>query len=68
LLSSTNGVLHGSTGLELRWTVPGIGVQVRAYYALNVLRLDRRVLLPDGSLLRAHDRFSALGWGLGSLF
>jgi outer membrane protein assembly factor BamA len=68
LLNSTNGVLHGSTGLELRWTVPGIGVQVRAYYALNVLRLDRRVLSPDGSLLRAHNRFSALGWGLGSLF
>ena len=68
ILDSTNGVLHGSTGLEVRWTVPGVGVPVRVYYALNVLRLNRMVALPDGSLFRAHNRFSALDWGLGSMF
>ena len=68
LLDSTNGVLHGSAGVELRWPVPGIGVPLRAYYALNVLRLDRSLLMPDGSLFRVHNRFSAFGWALGSLF
>jgi outer membrane protein assembly factor BamA len=68
IIDSTNGLLHGSTGLELRWTVPGVGVPLRAYYALNVVRLNRIVSLPDGSLFRAHSRFSALGWGLGSMF
>ncbi len=82
LLDSTSGLLHGSTGIELRWTVPGVqstgielrwtvpGVQVpiRAHYAFNVLRLDRSLLLPDNSLFRAHNRFSAFGWALGSLF
>ena len=47
LLSSTNGILHGSTGVELRWTIPGVQVPVRAYYALNVLRLDRAIRLSD---------------------
>jgi len=68
LIDSTNGILHGSTGIELRWTLPAINVPVRAYYALNVLRLDRSVLLPDGSLFRAHNRIAAFGWGLGKLF
>jgi outer membrane protein assembly complex protein YaeT len=68
LLGATNGVLHGSTGIELRWTVPGVQVPVRAYYALNVLRLDRFISLSDKSRFFAHDRFSAFGWGLGSLF
>ena len=68
IIDATNGVLHGSTGLELRWTVPGVGVPVRVYYALNVLRLNRIVSLPDGSLFRARSRFFALGWGLGSMF
>jgi outer membrane protein assembly factor BamA len=68
IIESTNGLLHGSTGLEVKWTVPGVGVPVRGYYALNVLRLNRTVILPDGSLFRAHNRFSALGWGLGSMF
>lgn len=68
LLDSTNGVLHGSTGVELRWTIPGVQVPVRAYFALNVLRLNRSLLLPDGPLFRAHNRFAALGWALGSLF
>jgi outer membrane protein assembly complex protein YaeT len=68
LFGATNDVLHGSTGIELRWTVPGVEVPVRAYYALNVLRLDRYISLSDKSRLFAHDRFSAFGWGLGSLF
>jgi outer membrane protein assembly complex protein YaeT len=68
ILDSTNGILHGSLGLELRWTVPGVQVPVRAYYAVNVLRLNRRLLLPDGSLFRAHDRLFVFGWALGSLF
>ncbi len=68
LVDSTNGILHGSTGIQFQWTVPGVGVPVRAYYAVNVLRLDRWLPMPDGSLFHAHDRFSAFGWGLGSLF
>ncbi|MGB4785236.1 MAG: BamA/TamA family outer membrane protein, partial [Candidatus Acidiferrum sp.] len=68
LLPSTNGVLHGSTGIELRWTVPGVDVPFRAYYALNLLRLDRSIRLSDKSIVFARNRFSAFGWGLGSLF
>jgi outer membrane protein insertion porin family len=68
LLSATNGVLHGSTGVELRWTVPGIQVPLRSYYAINVLRLDRRIRLADKSLFFARNRFGAFGWGFGSLF
>jgi outer membrane protein assembly complex protein YaeT len=68
LLGATNGALHGSTGIELRWTVPGVQVPVRAYYAVNVLRLDRFISLSEKSRFFAHDRFSAFGWGLGSLF
>ena len=68
LLGATNGVLHGSTGFELGWTVPGVQVPVRAYYSLNVLRLNRFVSLSDKSRLLAHNRLSAFGWGLGTLF
>ncbi len=68
LLDSTNGVLHGSVGIELRWTVPGVQVPVRAYYAVNVLRLNRFLKLSDGSLFRAHNRLFAFGWALGTLF
>jgi outer membrane protein assembly complex protein YaeT len=68
IFDTTNSLLHGSTGVELRWTVPGLGVPVRVYYAFNVLRLNRVLTLPDGSLFKASNRFSALGWGLGSLF
>jgi outer membrane protein assembly complex protein YaeT len=68
LIDSTNGILHGSTGVELRWTLPAIGIPVRAYYALNVLRLNRSALLPDQSILRVRNRFAAFGWELGSLF
>jgi outer membrane protein insertion porin family len=68
LLGATNGVLHGSAGIELRWTVPGVQVPVRTYYAVNVLRMSRFFPLSDNSLLHAHNRFSAFGWGLGTLF
>jgi outer membrane protein assembly complex protein YaeT len=68
LLDSTNGILHGSMGVELRWTVPGMQVPVRAYYAVNVLRLNRFLQLPDGSLFHAHNRLFAFGWALGMLF
>lgn len=68
LLAATNGMLHGSTGFELTWTVPDVQVPIHAYYAINVLRLDRFLSLPDKSLLRTHNRFAAFGWGLGSLF
>ena len=68
LLDSTNGILHGSVGIELQWTVPGIQVPLRAYYAVNVLRLNRFLQLPDGSLFQAHNRLFAFGWALGTLF
>jgi outer membrane protein assembly factor BamA len=68
LLNATNGLLHGSTGIELQWTVPGIHVPVRGYYAVNVLRPNRFLALPGGSVFHAHNRFSAFGWALGTLF
>lgn len=68
LLASTNGILHGSIGVELRWTVPEVQVPVRAYYAVNILRWDRFLALPDGSLFHAHTRLFAFGWALGTLF
>lgn len=68
LLDSTNGILHGSVGFEFRWTVPEIQVPVRAYFAVNILRLNRFLQLPDGSLLHAHNRLFFLGWALGTLF
>lgn len=68
LLAATNGVLHGSTGIELTWTIPNLQVPIHSYYAINVLRLDRLLPLPGKPLLRAHNRFAAFGWGLGSLF
>lgn len=68
LLGATNGALHGSTGIELRWMVPGVQVPVRAYYAVNVLRMNRFISLSENSVFRARNRFSAFGWGLGTLF
>lgn len=68
LADASNGILHASTGIQLQWTLPGIGFPVRVYYAINVLRLDRWLPMPDGSLFHAHDRSSAFGWALGSLF
>ena len=68
LLSATNGIVHGSTGLQLQWTIPGVQVPFRTYYAVNVLHLDRWIPLSERSLLHAHNRFGAFGWGIGSLF
>jgi outer membrane protein assembly complex protein YaeT len=68
LLSATNGILHGSTGVQFRWTIPAVQVPFRGYYALNVLRLDRPIPLFGKSFLHPHNRFGAFGWGLGSLF
>jgi outer membrane protein insertion porin family len=68
LLTSTNGILHGSIGIELEWTVPEVQVPVRAYYAVNILRLNRFLQLTDGSLFHAHNRLFAFGWALGTLF
>jgi outer membrane protein assembly factor BamA len=68
LLDSTNGILHGSVGIEFQWTVPEIQVPVRAYYAVNVLRLNRFLQLADGSMFHAHNKLFAFGWALGTLF
>jgi outer membrane protein assembly factor BamA len=68
LLNATNGILHGSTGVQLRWTIPGIQVPFRSYYAVNLLRLDRSFPLSGKSLLHVHNRLGAFGWGLGSFF
>lgn len=68
LLSATNGILHGSIGVQFQWTIPGVQVPLRSYYALNVLRLDRLIPLSDKSFLHLHNRRGAFGWGLGSLF
>lgn len=68
LQSATNGILHGSTGVQLQWTIPGVQIPFRSYYAVNVLRLDRWIPLSQKSFLHAHNRFGAFGWGLGSLF
>lgn len=68
LLDSTNGVLHGSLGIELRWTIPELQVPVRAYYSVNILRLNRFLPLPDGTLFHAHNKLFTLGWALGNLF
>lgn len=68
LLSATNGILHGSTGVQFQWTIPGVQVPLRSYYAVNVLRLERWIPLSGKSLSHPHNRFSAFGWGLGSFF
>jgi len=68
LIASTNGVIHGSAGFELRWTVPALGVPLRVNYSFNVLRLNRILPMPDGSLFRLRGRSGALGWNIGQLF
>ena len=68
LIHSTSGLLHGSTGFELRWNLPMIGAPVRINYSFNLLRLDRTLLMPDGSVFRLHDRLGMFGWGFGPLF
>jgi outer membrane protein assembly complex protein YaeT len=68
LIDATNRILHASTGIQVQWTVPGIGVPLRAYYAVNVSRFDRWLPMPDGSSFHARDRFSAFGWALAPMF
>jgi outer membrane protein assembly factor BamA len=68
LINSTNGLLHGTTGFELRWSLPVVGTPVRLNYFFNLLRWNRALLMPDGSVFRLHDRLGTLGWGLGPLF
>lgn len=68
LIHSTNGLVHGTTGFELRWTLPGVGTPLRVNYSFNLLRLNRTLFMPDGSAFRLHDSLGALGWGLGPLF
>lgn len=68
LISSTNGLLHSTTGFELRWTLPIFGAPVRINYSFKLLRLNRTLLLPDGSMTHLRDPLGALGWGLGPLF
>jgi outer membrane protein assembly complex protein YaeT len=68
LINSTNGLIRGTTGFELRWTLPVVGTPVRVNYSFNLLRLNRTLLMPDGSIFRLHDRLGALGWGLGPFF
>lgn len=68
LINSTNGLVHGTTGFELRWTLPVVGMPVRVNYSFNLLRWNRSILMPDGTVFRLHDRLGQLGWGLGPLF
>ena len=68
LIGSTNGLIHSTTGFELRWTLPILGAPIRVNYSFNLLRLNRTLLQPDGSVTRLHDPLGALGWGLGPLF
>jgi outer membrane protein insertion porin family len=68
LLPGTNGALRASTGLEVRWRVPGVNQTLRVHYAANPLRLAPTLLLADGSRFRPPDRPTALGWALGSFF
>jgi hypothetical protein len=68
LIYATNGLIHASTGLEVRWTLPVLQVPLRINYSFNILRLDRSSLMPDGSHSRVRNRFGLLGWAVGPLF
>jgi outer membrane protein assembly factor BamA len=68
LLQRTNGALRSSTGIEMRWQIPGLEQTLRIHYAINPLRFGRAILLPDATRFRPPDRRAALGWALGSLF
>ena len=68
LIDSTNGLIHSTTGFELRWTLPLLGAPVRINYSFNLLRLNRTLLQPDGSSTSLRDPLGALGWGLGPFF
>jgi len=55
LIAATNGVIHGSTGFELRWTVPALGVPLRLNYSSapeSHLADARRLTVPSARPLR----------------
>jgi len=68
LIDATNRVLHASTGFQVQWTMPGVSVPLRAYYAVNLLRLDRWLPMPDGSYFHAREPLVAFGWALAPMF
>lgn len=68
VINSTNRLFHGSTGFEIRWTLPVVRVPLRINYSFNILRLNQAVFMPDGSIFRLHDALGVLGWGFGPLF
>jgi hypothetical protein len=45
-----------------------VGTPLRINYSFNLLRLNRSLLMPDGSSFRLRDPLGALGWGLGPFF
>jgi len=77
VLSASDGRWRAASGVELRWQMPEkllgaptplAGETLRIHYAVDVLRLERMLFLPDGSSFRLPERTSALGWAIGSLF
>jgi outer membrane protein insertion porin family len=68
LLEGTSGALRSSTGIEMRWRVPGLEQPLRVHYAFNPLRLSRGILFPDGTRFQPPNRRTALGWAFGSVF
>lgn len=68
LLDRTNGLVHATTGLELRVRLPVLNETLRFHYAADPLGLVTNLLLPDGSHFRLRGRRAAVGWALGTLF
>ena len=68
LLEGSNGIWRASTGLEIRFTIPGVGQTVRVYAAWSPLRLAKSLLLGDGEAFQRPSRRFGLGWALGTLF
>ncbi len=68
LLEGTNGALRSSTGVEMRWRIPGLEQPLRVHYAFNPLRLSSAILFPDGTHFHPPNRRTALGWAFGSVF
>jgi outer membrane protein assembly factor BamA len=68
LIDATSRVLHASTGFQVQWTMPGVSVPLRAYYAVNLQRLDRWLPMPDGSYFHAREPWAAFGWALAPMF
>jgi len=68
LVAGTNGDWRASTGVEVRWQIPGVGQTVRVHLSVNPLRLARTLALPDATHFHPPDRLLAVGWALGSPF